>query len=195
MTRTSASVRGTKPPIGSPSDRSSSIRSSVGKARIPWRRQRSSATRWFSPRPDARSLNRRRAVRPGSPYHRATGVRASRPQSPAASTTSSPTLRQSESLPPRIDTTPRVRSTSTACRRDSSVQSRPSADPPGSTARERTPQRSAITSAAVSGRGRSIRALICSSRNDRSSPVTDTSGSSTGVSVVPITERSPIGST
>ena len=40
----------------------------------------------------------------------------------------------------------------------------------------------------------SIRSLIWASRNALSSSVTATAGSSTGVSVVPMTDRSPIGS-
>ena len=95
-----------------------------------------------------------------------------------ASTTSSPTLTQSVSFPPRTVTTLRGRSTSTRWRRDSASQS-PSWElrverPPAGSTRGRTPARSATTSAAVSGRSRASRRLTWPRRNARSSSVTPT---------------------
>ena len=55
--------------------------------------------------------------------------------------------------------------------------------------------RSAMMSLTSNGFDRFIRALICSRRNERSSSSTAVNGSSTRVSVVPITERLPIGIT
>ena len=52
-----------------------------------------------------------------------------------------------------------------------------------------------MTSSAVSGSGRSRRALIWPSRKSRSSSVTWVNGVSMRVSVVPMTERWPIGMT
>jgi hypothetical protein len=59
----------------------------------------------------------------------------------------------------------------------------------------RTPVRSAMMSPRLSGDGRSIRALIWPRRKSMSSSVTSVNGVSTRVSVVPITDRRPIGIT
>ena len=195
MVMASAPVRSDRPPIGSPRPGSPAIRSRISVLRRPWRRQSDDATSPAIPSEAARSSKRARSTRPGSPNHAPAGAIGWTPQRRAAATTSSPTFRQSESLPPRTDTIRRPGSTSTACRRDNSVQSRLSSAPPGGTTSERTPQRSEITSDRMRGLERFSLALICSSRKSMSWSVTTTSGSSTRVSVVPITDRPPIGST
>ena len=101
------------------------------------------------------------------------GVRERRRRALArARATSSPTLRQSVSLPPKMLTWRVAASTSTTCLRESCIQSVAPLDRVASTASGRTPQRSAMMSASVSGRGRRRRLLMLSRTKRRSSAVT-----------------------
>ena len=169
--------------------------STILRARLPWRRHNGAQRGRSIPVARAASSNRWRSTTSGSPYQRRAAAMGRRPHWRADSITSLPTFRQSESLPPKTDITFRCRLTSTACRRESSVHSRPSEVPPGGTTSDRTPQRSEMTSSAVMDRPNSSRVLAWSRRKERSSSVTSTSGSITRVSVVPITDRWAIGST
>ena len=130
----------------------------------------------------------------GSPYHFLFASGRWVPNSWTASQISSPTLRQSVSFPPKILMCFFSRSTSTACFRDNFIHSvfllflSSVLITSG-----RTPQRSEIISASVSGLSRFNRLLILSSTNCRSSSVTSVSGDDTRVSVVPTIVRCPIG--
>ena len=110
------------------------------------------------------------------------------------SLTSLPTFRQSVSLPPKMLIWACSRRISTTCLRDRCRKSRPPPDP-SFTASGRTPQRVAMMSAVVSGRSSFSRLLMLSSTKATSSSVMPIVGSLTGVSVVPMQVRLPIGIT
>ncbi len=100
---------------------------------------------------------------------------------------------QSVSLPPKMLTWRVPSSTSITCLRDIISQSAPFPSP--DTASGRTPQRSAMTSASVSGWGSFRRLLMLARMKRRSSGVTWVTGLSTRVSVVPMHVQGPMGMT
>ena len=110
-----------------------------------------------------------------------------------SSATSLPTFRQSVSLPPKILNCLVAKSASMACLRDSATQS--AVWLPPATANGRTPQRSAIMSAAVRGVASFSSLLALSRIKCRSASLTPTSGLETWVSVVPIQVFGPMGMT
>ena len=131
----------------------------------------------------------------GSPYQRLTGFEALYPRSSNELTTSSPTFKQSESLPPNTEIIRYFRFVSTACFLDNSVQSLSWSTPPFGITSGLTPTLSAITSSAKSGLERVSFLFASLSKKSISSLSTETSCSLTRSSVVPITEHSPIGIT